>query len=99
MNYDEAQGIAQKWKHRLDWVTYLNEQYLYVTPDDWKEIKEMGEVLDTHLPEAVKVARRLHDQTMTGTLGNLLATPVIVDAEQAQQQQSRFTTQQQESAK
>lgn len=75
-----------KWKDRLDLVAYVGERMLYVTHEEWAELRDMQAERDRKIPPAV------WDPVKTGQLGFLIGTPVIVDDAETALQRERFRT-------
>lgn len=75
-----------KWKDRLDLVGLLNERMLYITHEEWSELRDMQAERDRERPRAA------WDPVETGQLGFLIGTPVIVDDAETALQRERFRT-------
>lgn len=81
--------LTEKWKARLDGMNYLGERTLFVSPMEYREINEMEELRQQVEPPEVTRQREFQERLLTiGQLGNLLSTPIVVDAENAERQRN-----------
>lgn len=82
--------LDQKWKDRIDGVKLIGEPHIFVTMDEWDEIRELADWHEANEPPEVK-ARREHEKfLMSGAIGDFLATPVVVNGAEAFDQITRI---------
>ncbi len=81
-----------QWKQRVDGVHYLGERNLYVTHEEYGELRTSWEDVDPAETDDQRRARELRESIarMNGALDYFLATPVVVDDDEAAAQQARL---------
>ncbi len=85
---DRYRVLSDKWKRRLDGVAMLGERTLFVSPEEDAEIREMEQLRIATEPPEVTARREYEEMLNLGRIGNLLATPVVVDVAEAERQRN-----------
>lgn len=83
----------REWKTRIDGVHYLRESQIFVTQEEWEELKSCGVPPDGETPQQLRAReQREAIARMSGALGHFFGTPVVIDAHEATAQQNRIAS-------